>query len=104
MKLNFSSSPVSQEAIDAALAEQKLASEKSRALAYAADVNRCQSVVDAGKRHLKALRKAADEFAAEFKKLEGCESAPAFAAALNGNAALCHQLGSVRLIAEYDND
>ena len=104
MKLNFSNSPVPAEAIEAALKKQKEASDESRALAYADDMRRCQNVVDAGRRHLKALRKAADDFAAEFKKLEGHESAPSFAAALNGNPALTHEIGTVRLFAEYDNE
>lgn len=104
MTLNFSNSPVPVEAIEAALKKQKEASDESRALAYADDMRRCQNAVDAGRRHLKALRKAADDFAAEFKKLEGHESAPSFAAALNGNPALTREIGAVRLCAEYDNE
>ena len=103
MKLNFASSPVSQAAIEKALAERKAKVEESRALAYAQDVDACQSVVDAGKKHLKALRKQADEFAAEFKKLEGAESAPAFVQILN-SLSIRSQIGSVVLSADYDEE
>ncbi len=101
MKLNFSNTPVSQEAIDKALSERRQKEEASKALAYAADVDACQRVVDNGRRQLKELRKAADEFAAEFKKLEGLESVPAFVEVLN-TLSIRHSIGTVRPTAEYE--
>ena len=78
MKLNFTQSPVSQSAIDKALAERNAEAEKRAALAYTADVTSCQNIVDRGITHLRMLRKQADDFAVEFKKLEGLASPAEF--------------------------
>lgn len=101
--LNFENSPVPQAAIDAALAKRNAAVEEQRALLIAEDVTACQRVVDAGRKHLKALRKAAEDFHAEFKKLEGAASAPEFVGVLN-TLPIRHQIGSVTLRGDYDKD
>lgn len=99
--LNFSNTPVSPEAIEAALKERNEAAEKQRALAYADDVTACQDVVERGKKRLKALRKAADDFHKEFSKLEGAENAKEFADILN-SLSIRPELGSVHLKGDYD--
>lgn len=101
--LNFQNSPVPQAAIDAALAKRNAAVEEQRALVIAEDVTACQNVVAAGLRQLKALRKAAEDFHAHFKKLEGATSAPEFVEVLN-TLPIRHQIGSVTLRGDYDRD
>lgn len=102
MKLNFEKAPVSREAIDKALAERREKQEATQALAYAQDEDACQKIVDSGRRYLKALRKAADDFHTEFEKLKGLDSTQKFAEVLAGNPVLRSNLGVVRLIAEYE--
>ena len=102
MKLNFSATPVSREVIDAAKKERAEEAAKKRAIAFANDEDSCQAVVDAGRRQLKALRKAPDDFAAEFKKLEGNYCAPKFVEVLN-TLPIRHQIGTVRLTADYED-
>ena len=102
MKLNFSSTPVPREAIEKAKQEAAEAVAKQRAIAFANDENACQAVVDAGRKHLRALRKAADDFAAEFKKLEGADSAPKFVEILNG-LSIRSVTGTIRLTANYED-
>jgi hypothetical protein len=101
--LNFENSPVPQEAIDAALKKRNQEAEEKRALLIAEDVTACQNVVNAGVKHLKALRKAAEEFHAHFKKLEGAKSALEFVEILN-TLPIRHQIGSVSLRGDYDRD
>lgn len=102
--LNFSNSPVPAEAVEAALKEQQEKQQKERALLYAKDVNACQAAVDAGKRVLKAKRKALREFEAEFKKLEACESASEFAKVFN-SLSIRSQIGvnQIELSADYED-
>ena len=99
--LNFSNTPVSPEAIAAALKERNDAAEKQRALAYAEDVQACQDIVERGKKRLKVLRKAAADFHKEFSKLETPTNAQEFATALNG-LSIRSELGSVNLKGDYD--
>jgi hypothetical protein len=99
--LNFSNTPVSPEAIEAALKERNEAAEKQRALAYADDVTACQDIVERGKKRLKALRKAADDFHKEFSKLVPAQNAAEFVAILNG-LPIRSELGSVNLKGDYD--
>lgn len=101
--LNFKNSPVPQSAIDAALEKRNKEAEEKRALVIAEDVTACQNVVTAGLRHLKALRKAADDFHAHFKKLEGLNSAPEFVEVLN-TLPIRHQIGTVTLRGDYDRE
>lgn len=101
--LNFENSPVPQEAIDAALKKRNQEAEEKRALVIAEDFDACQRVVDAGRKHLKALRKAVEDFHREFKKLEAASSAPEFVQILN-TLPIRHQIGSVTLRGEYDQD
>ena len=101
--LNFENSPVSQEVIDKAVAEQKEAREKQQALKYAQDIQTCQNIVDAGKKHLKRLRKTEADFLAEFKLLETAKSADEFAKILNASS-IRNQIGTVNLVGEYDAD
>lgn len=100
--LNFESSPVSQEAINKAVQEQKEAREKALALKYAQDLARAQEIVDEGKKRLKALRKAEADFLAEFKKLEAAKSVVEFAAVLNASP-IRSQIGSLNLVGEYED-
>lgn len=104
-RLNFSNSPVPAEAIEAALKEQEEKREKERALLCAQDVNSCQAAVDAGKRVLRAKRRALREFEAEFKKLESCDSAVEFAKVFN-SLSIRNEIGvnSISLVAEYDDE
>ena len=101
--LNFANSPVSPDAIAAALKKRNDAVEEQRALLIAEDVTACQRAVDAGRKRLKALRKAVEDFHSEFKKLEGVTSAPEFVAVLN-TLPIRHELGSVILRGDYDQD
>lgn len=98
--LNFENSPVPQAAIDAALEKRNKEAEEKRALVIAEDVTACQNVVSAGLRQLKALRKAAEDFHAHFKKLEGAKSAPQFVEILN-TLPIRHQIGCVTLRGDY---
>lgn len=103
--LNFANSPVPPEAVEAALKEQQEKQERERALLYAQDIKACQAAVDAGKRALRAKRKALREFEAEFKKLESCTSAVEFAKVFN-SLSIRNQIGvdNINLVAEYDDE
>lgn len=103
--LNFANSPVPVEAVEAALKEQQEAQQKERALLYAQDVKTCQNAVDAGKRALRAKRKALREFESEFKKLESCASAIEFAQVYN-SLSIKNQIGvnNINLVADYEDE
>lgn len=102
--LNFSNTPVSPDAIAAALKERNEAAEKQRALAYADDVTACQDAVERGKKRLKALRKAAEDFHKEFSKLQGAQNAKEFADILNTLSIRADLGGSVVLKGDYDTE
>lgn len=101
--LNFSSSPVSSDVIAEVLAERAKQAEKERALRYASDMERCQRVVDACKKHLRELRKAEAAFLSEFKKLEAQDNAPSFAVAYNNSPLLRTTAGGTLFLeADYE--
>jgi len=98
---NFDKAPVSAEAIKAAVEKRKAGEEEARALVFADDYAACQKTVEAGKRRLKALRKAADEFAAEFKKLEAAESPKGFTDILS-SLQIRYEIGVPTLRGDYE--
>lgn len=105
MKLNFNAVPVSKDAIDTVLKEQQATREKQLALAFSHDAQSCQLVVNNGLRQLRALRKAADDFHAQFKKLEEDFATPAdFKKALDSLPPEVRRvLGSLFLEFDYEN-
>ena len=105
MKLNFTSVPVSQSAIDEVEKQQQADTQKQMALAFSRDRQRCQAVVNNGLSQLRALRKAADEFHAQFKKLEENFATPAeFKKALDALPLDVRRvLGGLLLEFDYEN-
>ncbi len=93
MKLNFTSIPVSQSAIDEV--------EK----AAAAEAQCCQRVVNNGLVQLRALRKAAEDFHTQFKKFEEDFATPAeFKKAFDAMPADVRRvLGGLFLEFDYEN-
>ena len=102
MRLQFSATPVPREEIEAAKAKRAQAAAEARAIAFAQDEEACQAVVNAGRKRLKTLRKIAEDFANEFKKLEGATSAPDFQKILD-SLNIRYEIGTVRLTADYDD-
>lgn len=105
MKLNFNSVPVSQQAIDDVVKEQQATQQKQLALAFSRDAQACQQVVNNGLRQLRALRKAADDFHTQFKKLEEDFATPAdFKKALDSLPLEVRRvLGGLFLEFDYEN-
>ncbi len=105
MKLNFTSVPVSQSAIDEVEKAAAAEAQKSMALAFSRDRQRCQLVVNNGLAQLRALRKAAEDFHTQFRKLEEDFATPAeFKKVLDALPADVRRvLGGLFLEFDYEN-
>lgn len=103
--LRFTNSPVSPEAIAAAIAEKAAQAEKELAAKVAVDMAACQAAVDSGLKTLRQMRRALREFEKNFKALESAESVPKFAEMWNMSPVRSHTgHPAIQLTADYDTE